>query len=74
MAAAHVSALVARIVEANPRADVHAVREALIRECTRRVDVEDDALNLDRRKALLITAPNNTQLPAAQSNRVSNER
>ena len=47
MAAAHVSALVARIVEVYPRSDVNTVREALIRECTRRVDVEDDALNLD---------------------------
>jgi hypothetical protein len=47
MAAAHVSALVARIVEAYPRSDGNAVRETLIRECTRRVDVEDDALNLD---------------------------
>ncbi len=42
MAAAHVSALVARIVEVYPRSDVKAVREVLIRECTRRVDVEDD--------------------------------
>jgi subtilisin len=67
MAAAHVTALVARIVEAYPQADVHAVREILIRECSRRVEAEHDALNPD-------PAPNNTQLPAAQSNRVSNER
>ena len=75
MAAAHVTALVARIVEAYPQSDVNAVREALIRECTRSVDVEDGALNLDsaRKKSLLTTAPNTTQLPTGESSRVTNE-
>ena len=75
MAAAHVTAMVARIVEAYPRSDVNAVREALIRECTRSVDAEDDALNLDlaRKKSLLTTAPNTTQLLTGQSSRVSDE-
>jgi hypothetical protein len=35
MATAHVSALVARIVEAYPGAGVGAVRRSLIRECSR---------------------------------------
>ena len=75
MAAAHVSALVARIVEAYPRSDFNAVRDALIRECARRVGVEDDApeLHPTQEKALQITDPNNTQLVIGESSRVSNE-
>jgi subtilisin len=43
MATAHVSALVARIVEAYPRAGLHEVRRSLIGECTRKVSGAGDA-------------------------------
>jgi subtilisin family serine protease len=43
MATAHVSALVARIVEAYPRAGLDAVRRSLIRECSRTASRACDA-------------------------------
>jgi subtilisin family serine protease len=43
MATAHVSALVARIVEAYPRAGLDAVRRSLIRECARTASGAGDA-------------------------------
>jgi subtilisin family serine protease len=43
MATAHVSALVARIVEAYPRAGLDAVRRSLIRECSRTPGWASDA-------------------------------
>jgi subtilisin len=44
MATAHVSALVARIVEAYPRAGLHEVRRSIIRECGRTVSGAGDAV------------------------------
>ncbi len=68
MATAHISALVARIVEVYPQSDVKSAREALIRECTRRVEVEDEALSPDpvREKA-----PLHLHVPPGPLNRVS---
>jgi subtilisin family serine protease len=48
MATAHVSALVARIVEAYPRAGLHEVRRSLIGECTRTVSGAGDAAGPDQ--------------------------
>jgi subtilisin family serine protease len=75
MATAHVSALVARIVEAYPRAGLHEVRRSLIGECTRTVSGAGDAEGPDQASCgnEHVTRSIHNRVPPETANRIGDE-
>jgi subtilisin family serine protease len=79
MATAHVSALVARIVEAYPQAGLNEVRRSLIRECTRAVSGSSDVAgprstaNGSFSGDKNLTRPDHTYVAPGNGDRISDE-
>jgi hypothetical protein len=79
MATAHVSALVARIVEAYPRAGLNEVRRSLVRECTRTASGAGDAAGPHSTANQFfpgdeeVTRAVHNRVPSGNSDRISNE-